>query len=75
MSSKITFNGPVQHLDPRQRALNREAIEVFRNGNFVAAIYPIDDGRGGIRIVTKHLDEVKEHLDDGGPPTVEIRFT
>ena len=48
---------------------NRHVVEVWRNGLFVASIYPHE---GKITVVSKYLGNVKRH--GGFPPVAEITF-
>ena len=47
-----------------------QMVELFRDGVFVAGIYPHEDG---IRIVSKYMDGVKH--EPGSPPAVVLQLS
>ena len=47
-----------------------DMVEVFRDGEFVAAIY---EHKEGLNIVSKHLDGVQHESTE--PPSVVVKFT
>ena len=55
---------------PHEIMPGNQMVELWRNGVFVAGIYPHEDG---IRIVSKYMDGVKQ--EPGYPPTVVVHLS
>ncbi len=55
---------------PHSMLLGKQAVECWRDGVFVAGIYPHQDG---IRIVSKYMDGVEHEL--GYPPSVVMHLS
>ena len=55
---------------PHSMLLGKQMVEFWRDGQFVAGIYPHEDG---IRIVSKYLDGVEHEV--GMPSSIVIKFS
>jgi len=53
-----------------QAITSDKMVEVWREGEFIAGIYPHDEG---LRVVSKHLDGA-EH-ESARPPAIIIKFS